>query len=134
LERGAGAIQAEGQGVWRLRLIEPSRALELCELTRKGDRQSRVLHRYLSKAIKDVQELRPPMMCSLCDREFSGGQVPAAFVILTAAIDMPSKAMTDGLCIGCATAGDVAHRVVSTFAGWGKVRVVPDFSGVVGQA
>jgi hypothetical protein len=67
----------------------------------------------LDRAITTMQAADPPTLCLLCDHEFR--DAPAAFVVLTGAIEAPRNAIVVGLCACCAAGNDLLDRIAQKY-------------------
>jgi hypothetical protein len=126
--RGLRRVENEGQGVWDMRVIFPQTLPAIVSDAAAGKPGMAVLYDLVMQAASHVREARPPALCLLCDHAFTG-DMPAAFVVVTARVDEPKGGITNGLCAHCAEPGgsDLLQRVAQSYKErvMGDLRVLP---------
>jgi hypothetical protein len=125
--RGFRRVENEGQGVWDMQVIFPQTVPEIVAAAAAGEPGMTVLYDLVMQAAQHVREAHPPALCLLCDHTFTG-DMPAAFVIVTARVDEPKGGITSGLCAGCVEpVSDLLQRVSQSYKEQviGDLRVLP---------
>jgi hypothetical protein len=123
--------EQEGQGVWDMRVFFPEdfRAVMAEAL---ADGHAAVLFSLLVQTIKTIGRADPPALCLLCNHTFTGGP-PAAFVLVTAHVDLPKQGIGNALCHDCVEPGEtLLARLTQSYrqAVLPDLRIVPTPSGV----
>jgi hypothetical protein len=114
-------IHRIGQGVWELRMYNPTAFLEAALnpalLNDDGFHDCRIV----ANAIQQIMH-HPGMLCLLCQQTFSAHHLPSRFVILRPSIDAiratPKGACTvvgNGICSDCVAQPELPARVVDYY-------------------
>jgi len=120
-------VEDEGQGVWDMRVYFPEHFAGLTADALAGNRNAAVLLDLLINTISHIGRADPPALCLLCDHQFSGDR-PAAFVIVTARVEVPEQGLGNGLCEGCVEPGaTLLQRVAQSYKErvMGDLRILP---------
>lgn len=139
LERFARGVQAEGQGVWRIELINRQGVLELLPHAQAGDTRAQRLLLLVRQLLDQVAACTSPdpeagTLCLLCDTVFWQQQPPEVWSILLAERDDPHRVLATGICTGCCTRlGDLSAIKDAVLAYYQDkmipdLRVLPSFS------
>ena len=127
---GFECIQAEGRGVWHIRIVFPWEALDLFAKAAAGEAEAGRLLLLLEQLVNGLKAADPPLLCLLCDTEFGASTVAAAFVLLMAAVDAPQSGISSGVCLACADGPDLLARVTECYRRnvIKDLRVLPTFA------
>jgi hypothetical protein len=122
-------LNAEGRGVYKVAIVFPHEGPDLLAAALAGDGVALAEFTLIMQGIDLVKTARPPLLCLLCDHEFSG-HLPAAFVVMTGHVDDPTAGLVNGLCRKCAAGGDLTGRVAGKYRTEmiPDLRVLPEFS------
>jgi hypothetical protein len=109
----ANQMHVEGQGLWQMEIVF-QQDIPVMLLRAKTSRSVRTRFSILANAIGQMPRMQPSAMCLLCDHAFIE-DAPAAFVLLTAAIDGPTQGIVNGLCVDCASQDDLQGRIAEKY-------------------
>jgi len=129
----ANQMHVDGQGLWQIEIVF-QQDIPAMLLRAKTSQSVQTRLSILASAIGSMRRMQPSAMCLLCDHAFIG-DAPAAFVLLTAAIDGPTQALANGLCVDCASQDDLQRRIAEKYKDMmlDDLRVLPS-SAAPGQA
>jgi hypothetical protein len=101
----ANQIAAEGGGIWRLILVEPSAIDRLLDAARGGDAEALRLARILAHLSHRLDAFDSPCdaapSCLLCESPFYDQRYPGALIVFCGECPEPDAALACGVCATC---------------------------------
>jgi hypothetical protein len=122
LAQGIKEIHAEGQGAWQIQVITPEDVLRISIGYLAGAPAAAKWFPWIYDICEQMDKARPPILCLLCDHEFTPQTPPRAFVAFTAMRDDPRSAIGNGLCPKCAAHPNLTQQIADKY----RQNMIPD--------
>lgn len=131
LVRHINKLHDQGQGLWEIDILPQEQLAILFAEFLLGNTAAYPLFNICGQLLKDLQQVKTPILCLLCDHKFAGQQFPAAIVVTRPRIDEATQAIGNLLCDECLNKPNLINRVVEKYReGFGdpSMRIIPPSS------